>query len=122
MVNMMHLMRNSNIIDFIKEVGEPFQFLARKKSIDFNIESDDDKIIAWFDHDALEKIVNNLLSNAFKFTPELGTVNITISKANATTDTEILNSKKRTNEAVIIKVSDTGQGIPKSKTKTIFER
>jgi len=116
------VMRNSNIIDFIKEVGEPFQFLARKKSIDFNIESDDDKIIAWFDHDALEKIVNNLLSNAFKFTPELGTVNITISKANATTDTEILNSKKRTNEAVIIKVSDTGQGIPKSKTKTIFER
>ncbi len=116
------VMRNSNIVDFIKEVGEPFQFLARKKSINFNIETSEEDITTWFDHDALEKIINNLLSNAFKFTPESGAIDLTISKASPAANSDILKSKALTYESVIIKVSDTGQGIPESKKNTIFER
>ena len=59
---------NSNIFEFLKLLGEPFQFLSRKKNIDFKITSKLSKPLLWFDNDALEKIMNNLLSNAFKIT------------------------------------------------------
>jgi len=121
----MHLVvRNSNIVDFIKEVGEPFQFLARKKSIDFSITTANKNITTWFDHDALEKIMNNLLSNAFKFTPEFGTINIDIStsEADKKENYKILKNYPLTYESVFIKVSDTGKGINENSINTVFER
>ncbi|WP_276167052.1 two-component regulator propeller domain-containing protein [Zobellia alginiliquefaciens] len=112
----MHLVvRNSDIIEFIQEVGQPFQFLAHKQNVDFTITSSEDTIISWFDHDALEKIMNNLLSNAFKYTPDGGhiTVSISIEKAENHEDTS---------RNVVIKVRDSGSGIAKNRVNTIFER
>lgn len=73
------VVRNTDVISFVKEVAEPFQFLAFKKSIKFNIKSELGFAKTWFDHSALEKIINNLLSNAFKFTPEGGEITLEIS-------------------------------------------
>jgi len=101
------VIRNSNISSFIKEVAEPFQFLARKQHIKLSFNILEPKLITWFDHDALEKIINNLLSNAFKFTPKNGTIDINISQ-----------EKKH----VIIEVRDSGIGISNSKIETIFDR
>jgi len=116
------VVRNSDIVEFITEVAEPFQFLAHKKSLNFEILAQKRSIKAWFDHDALEKIMNNLLSNAFKFTPENG--NITVEISNEKKSDVLQNSKapSGTSECVLIKVKDTGPGISKNKTSQIFER
>ncbi|MEW4925485.1 two-component regulator propeller domain-containing protein [Algibacter sp. 2305UL17-15] len=106
------VVRKSNIVTFIKEVGEPFQFLAHKQFIQFQINTSNENLKTWFDHDALEKMVNNLLSNAFKFTPEQGKITVEISEEN---DNVYLKN-------VVIKVIDSGKGIPENKMETIFER
>lgn len=110
------VMRNSNIVDFIKEVSEPFEFMARKQQIIFNVKASEDNITSWFDHDAIEKIINNLLSNAFKFTPESGIINVTISHLKP------LNENKKALSYVVIKVKDSGRGMDESKVKNIFKR
>ena len=53
-------------------------FLGQKKSIYFNLKSIKKEIQCWFDTDAMEKILNNLLSNAFKFTPIDGSIDVAI--------------------------------------------
>ncbi|WP_446050486.1 ATP-binding protein, partial [Zobellia laminariae] len=112
----MHLVvRNSNVVEFIQEVGQPFQFLAHKQNVDFSISSTEDPLMSWFDHDALEKIMNNLLSNAFKYTPDGGHINVEISTEEAT---NITGQTKN----VVIKVRDSGFGIAKNRVNTIFER
>ncbi|OEJ98682.1 hybrid sensor histidine kinase/response regulator [Flavivirga aquatica] len=108
------VLRNTDILNFIREIGEPFQFIAHKQNIIFNIESAHENIKMWFDHDALEKIIKNLLSNAFKFTHEKGEVTIKISKENKETESD-------TNH-VIIEVKNTGYGISEDEIKNIFNR
>ncbi|RTE54021.1 response regulator [Arenibacter aquaticus] len=105
------VMRNSDIVAFIKDVAEPFQFMAHKQSIDFSIDASDPQLTTWFDHDALEKILNNLLSNAFKFTQKGGRIHIKISE-------KMVHNQKQ----VVIQVKDTGLGIAKDKLSSIFER
>ncbi|GAB1855497.1 two-component regulator propeller domain-containing protein [Flavobacteriaceae bacterium MHTCC 0001] len=112
------VMRNSNIINFIKEVSEPFQFMARKQQMQFIVTSENESRLSWFDHDAVEKIINNLLSNAFKFTPKNGRININISFHN---DSETAPNSSFP-KYVMVKVSDSGPGMAESKVKSIFER
>lgn len=111
---------NSNIVQFIKEATEPFQFLAKKKKIHFEVFSYQEDVFAWFDPDALEKIIYNLLSNAFKFTPEKGAILVKIEREH---NVKIgLKKKEFTNEYLMITVKDTGPGIPEKFQKKIFER
>lgn len=105
------VVRNTDIIAFIKEVIEPFQFLALKKMIHLEIESSHKNLLSWFDHEALEKIINNLLSNAFKFTPENGNIKISIGLENF-----------HRLDYVSIRIKDSGEGIEKDKLEEIFRR
>ena len=75
--------------------------------IQYRFETVDEDIPVWFDSVQIRKVFNNLLSNAFKFTPKEG--NITVS---------ILRKK----EFAEIRISDTGSGIPQSQQAHIFER
>ncbi len=109
------VMRHSNITAFIKEVAEPFQFLSHKQHIKLSVNTTKEELITWFDHDALEKIINNLLSNAFKFTPKNGTIDINISKGKS-------NKGLLKKDSIVIEVKDSGVGIPNNKIETIFER
>lgn len=81
--------------------------LARHKKINYTLNSDLADKEVWFDPNYLELIVNNLLSNAFKYTP---------SEQNITVDL------KEENEWLLLRVSDTGIGIPANKQGKIFER
>ncbi|GAA4230327.1 two-component regulator propeller domain-containing protein [Postechiella marina] len=104
------VMRKSNIVNFIKEVSEPFQFTAQKHAISFHITASNNNLVSWFDHDSVEKIMNNLLSNAFKFTPDNGFIKINIHEENGPTN------------YVVIEVVDSGAGMDKDKVENIFER
>lgn len=115
------VVRHGNIADFLKEVGEPFQFLAHKNQIDFQVLSPGNTIQSWFDYDALEKIMNNLLSNAFKFTPEKGRITVEIILEN---DPSLRSNSTYRNEpnCISILVKDSGPGIPADTAAHIFER
>ena len=104
-----------DLVDFIKETTEPFQFLASKKDIHFHIAGADSHIYTFFDPDVVEKVMYNLLSNAFKFTPEDGHVVVNILER----DMEV---KSISGPFVEIRVKDDGPGISKKRVKKIFER
>ncbi len=99
----------ADLIRFIKELSFSFSDMAGKKHIDFTFQSEVNSLVLPFDADKLERILFNLLSNAFKFTPEYGSIRV-----------EIKFSASPASIALIVK--DTGIGITKDKQEKIFER
>ncbi len=100
-----------DIVKFIKDLSYSFTDLAQKNHIVFSFLSSADSLITEFDHDKVERILFNLLSNAFKFTPENGEVSVN------------LNTIKNGNDVLLeIRVRDSGIGIPPEKQEKIFER
>jgi len=97
-----------------------FEALALDKNIHFevNIGADVPEVI-YTDQQRIEQIIKNLMSNAFKFTPKLGTVSLSISLVNLP-DTKV-ETLKKAHKVVSIAVRDTGIGIPKEKQQLIFE-
>lgn len=93
---------------FVRVVAASFESLADRKQINYRIDLPADPLIAWFDPDKLEKILINLLSNAFKFTKEEGEVSVALEETKAS--------------EVRIKVSDSGVGISEEELPHIFER
>jgi signal transduction histidine kinase/ligand-binding sensor domain-containing protein/DNA-binding response OmpR family regulator len=101
----------SDIVSFLKARAHAFSSLAEHKHIHFGVQLPEEKIGAYFDRDKLEKIINNLLSNAFKFTDEGGSVRL---KGQAVT--------QGTKDWMQIQVADSGKGIPEEETDKIFDR
>jgi signal transduction histidine kinase/ligand-binding sensor domain-containing protein/DNA-binding response OmpR family regulator len=108
-------LKKGDIILFIKEVSSSFKDVAQQKQIQFLIESDICSYVTDFDHDKIERILFNLLSNAFKFTPSGGHISVMLSMAG-------VNEKRGAKNMLEIKVIDTGIGIPKENQEKIFER
>ena len=69
-----------NIVPFVKGIAQSFQSSAGRRSIALNVEAGEDEMEIYFDRDKMEKILTNLLSNAFKFTPEGGGVSVSIQR------------------------------------------
>jgi signal transduction histidine kinase/ligand-binding sensor domain-containing protein/DNA-binding response OmpR family regulator len=101
-----------DIVRFIRDINFLFNDLASRKKISFVFTSVYPVLEVCFDPEKMEKVVSNLLSNAFKFTPDGGKIQITV---------EVSNSGDSSSE-VIIKVSDNGHGIPEESLNLIFER
>lgn len=104
--------KTGDIISFIKELCLSFSDVAERKSISLNFKSDRSSLITLFDHDKIERILFNLLSNAFKFTPHGGKVGVELSTRYT------LQNKTE----LVLKVIDTGIGIEADKIDRIFER
>lgn len=102
------------LVAFVKEVSDSFKDLSERKKIAFAVSSEIEHLHTRFDHDKLERILFNLLSNAFKFTLEGGRVRLALEKA------EDASTPQRS--WVNITVSDTGIGIPEDKKEKIFDR
>lgn len=100
-----------NLISVLRGLLSSFESLADDKKIKLTSNSKYDLLPAWIDKDKLEKIIYNLLSNAFKFTPVSGSISVNVNKISIDE-----------NEYAEIKVSDTGIGIPKAKLDKIFDR
>jgi|GEM_PF-782148 len=100
----------SDLAELISHITTAFMWQAKSEEINLNINVPE-HFQCFFDRDLIEKVVYNLLSNAFKFTPPQGTVEIEV-KSIWKEETQIAN--------IIIK--DSGKGIPDDQKKKIFER
>lgn len=102
---------SGDLTGWIKEAADSFHDLSERKKIRFNLHTEMDSLPACFDHDKVERIVFNLLSNAFKFTLEGGEVSMHL---------YVLKEEKRS--CLCMQVADTGIGIPDARHEKIFER
>ncbi len=105
-------LETKDAILFIKDTCEQFSDLSFRKGIQFKIESAIPVLYMDFDAEKLERILFNLLSNAFKFTPKGGEVKLEISQQNVTDDKSWLT----------ISITDTGVGITEDNHEKIFDR
>lgn len=101
------------IFSFISDVIDSFHDLSESRAITLNFTPPSGKLFVRFDHDKIERILFNILSNAFKFTLPGGTVSVDISQLT------VSSSGKTTLE---FNISDTGIGIDPDKKRLIFTR
>ena len=113
-----------DIISLVQDVALSFQTCAHDKQVDFQTHFSIDHLYMYFDPDKIEKILFNLLSNAFKYTPANGKILLDISQVNGRDIIIECADKKRTlvTNWLVILVKDSGIGIPKEKTDKIFSR
>jgi DNA-binding response OmpR family regulator/nitrogen-specific signal transduction histidine kinase len=97
-----------DMVSFVKELTTSFSDLSEKKQIHLDFHSNVSTLSMLYDPDKIEKIIFNLLSNAFKFTPEHGNISVDLQLQNPT--------------QLAILVKDNGIGIPKEQQERIFER
>lgn len=100
-------MCQTDMVGFINEEYELFKQQALAKNIDFEYQHDSEELPVWIDRNNFDKVIINILSNAFKFTPTAG---------------HILLSLTHTDHHAYISIKDSGIGIPKDKLETIFQR
>ncbi len=88
----------NNIVEFISEITNAFADIADKKKISFRVDSKYKELEVWFDVNMLDKILFNILSNAFKYTNDHGSIVVSLSKDSSNTN-------------AIITIEDTGVGM-----------
>ena len=103
--------KSGDIISFVKDLSYAFTDIADQKHISFIFDSEVEVFITRFDHDKVERILFNLLSNAYKFTPEGGKVSVLLA----------LVENGDTGQQLEIRVVDNGIGIAADKQERIFE-
>ena len=96
-----------DIVPFVRKVMENFEAVAEEHRIDFLFQTEKEHLYLWVDADKLEKIVFNLLSNAFKYTPNGKMITMFI---------------REDEKMVSIGVQDQGIGIAENKKKSLFVR
>ena len=101
------LVTKNNLYEDLKNIALSFKEQARFKHIDFLSNCPKNLTEAWYDRDKIEHVIYNLLSNAFKFTPEEGYIQL-----NAVP----VNSKN----SIKISITDSGPGIAKEELENIF--
>lgn len=106
--------KRGDLIVFLEELCLSFVDVADRKNIDLNYHSNRPSLITHFDYDKIERILFNVLSNAFKFTPHGGKVNVEVEVAATVPATE--------QTRLTIRIQDTGIGIDPAKKDLVFER
>ena len=103
-----------DIVEFSRDIVLSFTDIAEKKNIELSFGANVERRELYFDRDKIEKILFNLVSNAFKYTPDNGKVSVSLEYLEAV--------ENRMQALLVIEVKDTGIGIEKEKQELIFER
>ena len=101
------LLSYGDIVSFIGDICDSFKLKAEKEHIQFHFQPTVERVETMYDRDKTTKIMMNLLSNAFKFTPANGSISVNL---------DVSDGK------IIITVADTGKGIPDTDKEHIFDR
>jgi len=97
-----------NLREMLEEVSDRFSFQMKQKGIGGSVLIEDGIETAWFDRDQIDQVLDNLMSNAIKYTQDGGHIEIS--------------ARKPTPDTVSISVKDNGMGIPEKDQARIFER
>jgi signal transduction histidine kinase/DNA-binding response OmpR family regulator len=98
-----------DLVHFVGDVMTAFDKVAQKRKIDFRLVTDLKQLFVWFDPDMLDKVIFNLLSNAFKFTGDKGRIHLSVSLDNSN------------NNAVVV-IEDNGMGMSSEHLSHAFDR
>jgi len=109
-------MRETDIVGFIDDLMQTFEYQANKRNIRFEFQHAEPKLNVWIDLNNFDKVLLNILSNAFKYTPENGEIIVSLHTG---TDE---NEEGALRNYFEITISDTGIGIEEEKIERIFER
>ena len=96
-----------NLVTFTRQIYMCFYEYAQKKEITYRFDSVEETISVWFDPIQLQKVIFNLLSNAFKYTSNKGNITVEVRKVAS---------------QAVVSVCDTGIGIPVEHISKIFDR
>ena len=110
-----------DMVNLVSGVVSSFEEFAKEKQITLKFHSLKKKIVALFDTGKVETIINNLISNALKYTDKGGTVSINLSLVFAYEDEDSLNNLQE-RQFIEISVKDTGMGISQTNIEKIFTR
>lgn len=102
-------LEKTDVIAFLKEISYSFKDIAQSQHIDFRFVSSVENYTMYIDKEKVDKITYNLLSNAFKYTPTGGKINLTVTVDPA-------------EKCLRMQVLDNGVGIPKEKQQELFKR
>ncbi|WP_281225442.1 substrate-binding domain-containing protein [Flavobacterium aquiphilum] len=97
----------TDVVSFSKQIFKEFAREANRRNIDYSFKSSDEKIEAYIDRNLMDKVYFNLLSNAFKFTPDNGKIDVAI-------------FKNSDNNSFKISIKDSGMGIPDNEIDEVF--
>ena len=116
----------ADIVNFLKAIGLSFTSLAERKLIQYQVQYPVEHPVVYFDADKLEKIITNLLSNAFKFTPAGGEITVT-AQLNSADKRAIPASFSKAGSSTMVKmlqlkIQDNGAGITAEQQEKIFDR
>jgi CheY-like chemotaxis protein/AraC-like DNA-binding protein len=125
----------TDIVKLLNNYVQSFESLAKQKKISLIFTAENKKINAWIDRDKFEQIINNLLSNAFKYTDSGGKITVRVDSKQLTVDKDNSASRQLAcpelvegstvnlpEKHIVISVSDTGPGIEKDRLPHIFDR
>jgi signal transduction histidine kinase/ligand-binding sensor domain-containing protein/DNA-binding response OmpR family regulator len=101
-------LRQGDVAAAVRQRVEAFLPLAERRGIELSLAAPAEPVEAWFDEVQIEKVFDNLLANALKFTPRGGNVEVAVAEAAAS--------------RVEVSVRDSGPGIPADQLERIFER
>lgn len=110
-----------NLVHFTKDIISYFEEEALDRNILLTMDANFPNLPIWADESMLEKIIFNILSNAVKFTPDGGTINIEVLSTDQLVNMPLLNNDNPS-EVVEIIISDTGPGFEPDQVNRIFER
>lgn len=105
-----------SLISFLKQNISSFASLAESRQMTLELQGSGDDIQLYLDTDKMQKVIFNLISNAFKFTPDKGVIRVKAQLIRKNAD------KKWPHGHVSISVEDNGQGIPADQLAYIFDR
>lgn len=100
-------LKRMDLVAFVREVKSYFNHLAQSKRIRYELDTELTQVELWMDTDKMEKVLVNLLSNAFKFTSEGGQIRIRL---------------QENEQEVILSVEDNGIGIPPENIPFVFDK
>lgn len=109
-----------DLIAFTHQVCDSFNYLAQKKGIHLDFQAQNEELFMWLDWDKMEKIFNNLLSNALKFTSKGGKIQLILSVRKNIQSSHLFAQNNVSQNIVSIEVKDTGIGIPAEEIGHIF--